>query len=794
MRAGVSLFDQINERLLRLLDDLDVIVYVIDLETYEILFINQRGTALWGDALGRKCWESLRKNLTGPCSGCNNQKVLASDDQGFYKRTFYDAGNNKWLDSRGHIIDWLGGRRAKLGIALDITEQKALEAALQNKEMRLQMSEEALLESEQMFASIVNNAPSIIFTMTLDGYYSFVSSSCSEFLGYQSTQIEGRHYRDYIHPQDLPIYEYFLEKLAAEPERSTETKLPYRIKHQDGSWHWHRSSGSVIEDKDKKVLFYIGVASDITQQVEYEDKLLKSNQELEAALEEIISIEEELRIQYDHLEKQGQELRDSKQVMEDIIGFLPDATLVIDREGRTLFWNKAMEKLTGIEATEMIGKGDYEYSLILEGRRQPMLIDLVLEDEPLIAKQYKRVKASAEKILMIEDFHLKNYPESYFSVKAAPLYNARGELIGAMQSYRDVTSRRTAENKLRYFAEHDTMTGLLNRSCFEKEIKKSDNTSGKMVALIMSDVDGLKLVNDTLGHQEGDKLLITSAEILREACPQNSSISRIGGDEFCIILRNTTEEELAVTLRKINKAIEEYNVNKPVIPLSISHGLAYSCAPQVNMLTMFKEAEEKMYYEKLLHSQSARSKIVDVMMKALEARDFITEGHADRLCEITERIAEYIGMPEHRINSLRIFARFHDIGKVGISDTILFKPGRLTKKEFQEMQKHSEIGFRIAQSTPDLAHISDWILKHHEWWNGNGYPFGLAGEEIPLECRILAVADAFDSMCNDRPYRKALKLAACVQELKRNSGIQFDPAVVDVFLDILAKGHDFAGK
>lgn len=791
MRTGISLFDQINERLLRILDDLDVIVYVIDLETYEILYINQHGNALWGDALGKKCWEVVRIDQTGPCANCNNSKILLSEEEGTYKDIYHDVVNNKWLDSRGHVIYWLGGKRAKLGIALDITEQKTMEAKLENREKRLQMSEEALLESEQMFKSIVNNAPSIIYTMNLDGYFSFVSSSCAEFLGYHSTEMEGRHYRDYIHPDDLPIFESFLEKLVEVPERSTETRLPYRIRNDQGNWHWHRSSGSVIEDRDKNILFYIGVSNDITEQVEYADKLLKSNQELEAALEEIISIEEELRIQYDHLEKQDRELRDSKQILEDIIGFLPDATFVIDKEGLILFWNKAMEELTGINAKDMLGKGEYEYSFILEGQRRPMLIDMILGYDTEIAKNYKKLKRADSKVLIIEDFHLERYPYKYFSVKAAPLYNANGELIGALQSFRDVTSRRVAENKLRYFAEHDSMTGLLNRSCFEKEIINGENDSGKMIALILSDVDGLKLVNDTLGHQEGDKLLITSAEILREACPENSSISRIGGDEFCVILRNTTEDQFFSVLRKMNKAVENYNDRKPIIPLSISHGSAYSVDRQIDMLKLFKEAEEKMYYEKLLHSQSARSKIVDVMMKALEARDFITEGHADRICEITEQIADYIGMPEYRINSLRIFARFHDIGKVGISDNILFKPGRLTKKEFQEMQKHSEIGFRIAQSTPDLAHISDWILKHHEWWNGNGYPFGLAGEDIPLECRILAVADAFDSMTNDRPYRKSLGYRESVTELKRNSGIQFDPAVVDVFLDILEKDSKF---
>lgn len=306
---------------------------------------------------------------------------------------------------------------------------------------------------------------------------------------------------------------------------------------------------------------------------------------------------------------------------------------------------------------------------------------------------------------------------------------------------------------------------------------------------MICDIDGLKLVNDTLGHPAGDKLLITCAEILRKAVAASGFIARIGGDEFCVILRSSSEKEVSLIPEKMLQAVEDFNNNNPLLPLSISYGITFSKNEQVDMLKLLKEAENKMNYDKLLHNQSAKSNVVGVMMKALEARDYITEGHADRLSEIIEKIAEYLKMPTDKINSLRLFARFHDIGKVGISDTLLFKPGKLSAKEFQEMQKHSEIGFRIAQSSPDLAPIADWILKHHEWWNGKGYPFGLAGEDIPLECRILAVADAYDSMSNDRPYRKALDFQARVEELKKSAGTQFDPDIVEIFLTILEREH-----
>ena len=193
------------------------------------------------------------------------------------------------------------------------------------------------------------------------------------------------------------------------------------------------------------------------------------------------------------------------------------------------------------------------------------------------------------------------------------------------------------------------------------------------------------------------------------------------------------------------------------------------------MRELFQRADNNMYREKLHRRQSTRSAIVQTVMKLLEARDYITEGHAERLQAIVARIGASLSFSAERISDLRLFAQFHDIGKVGIPDSILLKPGPLTPEEKTEMQRHSEIGHRIAQSAPDLVPIADWVLKHHEWWNGQGYPLGLHGEEIPLECRILALADAYDAMTSERPYRYPLSHTEAVEEILNCAGTQFDP-------------------
>jgi HD-GYP domain-containing protein (c-di-GMP phosphodiesterase class II) len=193
-----------------------------------------------------------------------------------------------------------------------------------------------------------------------------------------------------------------------------------------------------------------------------------------------------------------------------------------------------------------------------------------------------------------------------------------------------------------------------------------------------------------------------------------------------------------------------------------------------------------MYREKLLHGQSIRSNVVQIAMKALGERDFITEGHAERLRTIVSNILKVYQGNQSNASDMLLLAEFHDIGKVGIPDNILFKRGPLTADEYKTMQRHCEIGQRIALSSPDLAPIADLILKHHERWDGDGYPLRLRGENIPLACRILAIADSYDAMTSDRPYRMAMSHHDALAEVRLCSGTQFDPKVVEVFMQIFA--------
>ncbi len=483
-----------------------------------------------------------------------------------------------------------------------------------------------------------------------------------------------------------------------------------------------------------------------------------------------------------------EKLRAANQQLLDIIDFLPDATFVIDRGGIVIAWNRAMEEMTGLPKEDILGKGDYAYSVPFYGEPRQLLIDLVFAEDRDTEQNYEYTERRGTTIFgEVYIQSLYGGEGGYLWGKASPLLDSDGNVAGAIESIRDITMRKNAEEQLKYLSLHDYLTGLYNRTFFEEGVQRASDGRFDPIGIIVCDLDGLKFINDTLGHNAGDSILVAAANVIGSVFRKGDIVARVGGDEYAVLLTHSNEKTVEEACDRIRGAIEKYNLAGPEIPLNISMGFAVGSIETASVGDLFKEADNNMYREKLHRSKSARNAIVRTLMKALEARDFITEGHALRLQDYVTRLARAIGMPVQSGSDLNLLAKFHDIGKVGVRDSILFKPGALTTEEALEMQRHTEIGHRIAQSAPDLEPIADWILKHHEWWNGSGYPLGLKGEEIPLECRILAIADAYDAMTNDRPYRRAMTHDRAVDELKKFAGVQFDPNLVLNFLGLLGK-------
>ena len=362
---------------------------------------------------------------------------------------------------------------------------------------------------------------------------------------------------------------------------------------------------------------------------------------------------------------------------------------------------------------------------------------------------------------------------------------ALGEQVFAVTILRDISERKRTNAMLQHVSTHDSLTGLYNRTYLEYEFQRRRDSMPLPCVLIACDIDGLQMTNETLGHAAGDQRLLMTAVLLSEHVEVGDILSRVGGDEFVLLRPGASELQAQQLCRELRAGVEQYNQENRDLFLSLSVGYAIARTKPVELSLLMRDADNMVRREKLLRSQSTRSGLVNTMMTLLEARDFITEGHAERLELLVGSLAERIGFASNQLDAMRLFAKFHDIGKVGISDAILFKPGPLTEEERTEMRRHSEIGYRIALASSDLVYIAEWILRHHEWWDGSGYPIGLSGNEIPIECRILSIADAFDAMTSDRPYRKAMSAEQAVKELRKFAGSQFDPELLTVFCELL---------
>ncbi|GEM_PF-604132 len=356
----------------------------------------------------------------------------------------------------------------------------------------------------------------------------------------------------------------------------------------------------------------------------------------------------------------------------------------------------------------------------------------------------------------------------------------------------DITESKEAEEKLRYMSFHDSLTDTYNRAFLEEEMRRLDTERQLPISIIMADVNGLKLVNDTYGHSQGDEMLKLTTRTLKKCCREEDIIARWGGDEFVILLPLTSLEKTQKICKRIISVCSREYVGD--IPLSISLGVGSKERKSKDLYEVLKEAEDSMYKHKLTISRSARNAALDALLKTLAAKSFETEIHTRRMQEIAHKIGLKLGLAESELSRLSLLITLHDIGKINISEEILTKEGPLNSAEWEIMKRHPASGYRIAQAMPEFAHVAQDILAHHEKWDGSGYPRGLEGRDIPLLARITAIADAYEVMSNGRPYKEPLSRGEIINEFKNCSGGQFDPKLVEIFLGVMEEDRERTGS
>ena len=375
-----------------------------------------------------------------------------------------------------------------------------------------------------------------------------------------------------------------------------------------------------------------------------------------------------------------------------------------------------------------------------------------------------------------------NFREKWYKVST---FSPKDGFVSIMLS--DITEMKNAESIIRRQAYTDSMTGFFNRTYFEDVMARMGNIMDELkpISFMVIDIDGLKITNDTFGHRTGDELLVEAAKIISEVFNAHGIIARVGGDEFCIILYKTDYETASNKRDMIVHLVDKVNISNPRVPISMSMGIA-TCSEteKEDIYNIYRRADDDMYQYKLSQACSEKSKLIDMLLTALAERDYVSQGHVERLVLMADCMSDALDLQDVQKRNLILLAKVHDLGKIGISDKILFKCGKLSKEEYELMKQHVKIGFNIANRSKELIHIATLILHHHEHWDGNGYPEGLSGGQIPLECRILGVIDAYDAMTNVRPYHKGITKKDAILEIKKCSGTQFDPEIVESFIKI----------
>ncbi len=350
--------------------------------------------------------------------------------------------------------------------------------------------------------------------------------------------------------------------------------------------------------------------------------------------------------------------------------------------------------------------------------------------------------------------------------------------VSAWRLNEDVRDRmRATQEELARISETDSLTGLANRRKAMKDLDALFGQSPRETVLILFDLNGFKSYNDSFGHPAGDALLLRLGQQLASSVGDRATAYRLGGDEFCIIgpcqadQRATLEASSAAALAESGQAFT----------VTAAHGSVLVPAEATTPSQAMRVADQRMYMNKHSSRPSAISQSKDVLVKALTERHPELGGHLTEVGELVEEVAHQLELPEDEIQVLRNAAQLHDVGKVAIPDAIMSKPGPLDQAEWEFIRRHTVIGQRIVDAAPVLVGVGELIRASHERWDGNGYPDGLAGDQIPLGSRIIAVCDAYDAMTSDRRYRVALSPADAVAELRRCAGSQFDPDVVAAF-------------
>lgn len=588
----------------------------------------------------------------------------------------------------------------------------------------LERTQRRLRESEELFKTVATSSPIGIYIVQ-EGKFRFVNPRFEQHTGYGREELLGTDSLALVLPEDRDaVRENVIRMLKG--ERSA--PYQFRVVTKQGEVRWVMETVASIRCRGERAV--LGNYMDVTEQKRTEEALRRSEREKAAILD----------------------------AMSELVVY-HDTTM------RILWANRAAAALVGLTPEHLVGRRCHE---VWHGR-----------DRPCDGCPVEAALRSGEP----REGEVRSPDGRYWFIRGYPVQDEEGRVAGVVEIALETTERRRLEEELKFLSFHDALTGLYNRAYFEQEMRRLEDGRYAPVSIVMWDVDGLKLVNDVLGHEAGDRLLVATATVTKKCFRTGDVVARIGGDEFAALLPRAPQAVAEEACRRVRAAVADYNAAGPAVPLSISVGCATGGGARP-LPDVLREADHNMYREKLISNHGTRGLIVQTIVRALEAEDPVAAGREERVRELAASLAAAAGLPEKQAAALRLLARYHDIGKAGMPEHIRSRPeAALTPEERRELERHPENGYRIALAVPGLAPIADLILKHREWWNGKGYPLGLKGEEIPLECRVLAVAEAYAMLVSEPPAGEGLAPEEAAARLREYAGTRLDPRLVALFLE-----------